>query len=659
MPSPLVDYKPTFFQPIKGSFQENSNIYMERIGTDAYVTENELNEGNWLHVENTARILREMTKSGVLTVSNDKERKCFDIVNNDKKHLNSFEMPPFNTVVNGFLTHHEYYRTNEPLQFNIPVRLPNPPVGGYRHDFVYLEFWFVELKKDDKVPKFGYDTNSSLNYHILDDRIDAETSRKIQLQWTVSHYEDYDDLCENGFLKPDGKPNEKIHPLAQTGYHATNYYFEPVDYDDGLFRAGSGLVVNQKIHTIDGYVYAIPLFNILRYNNSGFHAQNNPMGGIDYVDEDVTPTPDRPDEKYSNIIYTDQIKDLRHLAAISEEQYNKVFVRFEQYGEETLSLRRKVDRLTNDLNAVTNAVRNLGFDIPSLHDKEIYGVNMSHLGGLTDGGMIDPLDDTARIAYHKHNKFYLTKNMIGKEYTLIPTLVDYDYEDKGALGDLYVNKYTNKYRIYNTGASGLRMNFEAIEVDNEIVFSGEARFHGMDGTTITMPFNLNEDRYFIHVVAESNENGRNGEIFVKIVENEFIVYNTGLKTSESGVITSTSGNVFQWTVIDLYNTKWKNINYMNVMLDGQNGVNVSSKEFGEHYRLSLGTPIITSAMTVEQGSIGDIYADIDEEDIFTVYNTGGQGATVQCLVFNDKLYEEYYDSLEYKENSEVPTIKFI
>jgi len=650
----------TFLQPIKGSYQPNTHFYAQNIGTNAFVTELEVNELNWLHVENVADIVRQLTKSGFLTISQDKKTKCIEVVNNDKEHLNSFDLTPFDTIHNGFLTHHEYYNTSEPNKSNITVRLPNPPVGGYRHDFVYIEFWFTELKENDRVPKFGYNTNSSLKYNIIDERVKDETSRRIQLQWTISHYEDFDDWCENGFVKPDGKPNEKIHPLAQTGYTAKDYHFIPSENDPYLYIAGEGIVKNQKIHTIDGYVYAIPMFNILRYNNSGFNAQNNPWGGIDYVDDTRTPKADRPDGKYSNIIYTDQIKDLRHLSPLSEEQYNKIFVRFEEYFEDTNTLRNKLNSVTHDLEMIKNALRNLDIVTPIMYDKELYGVNMSHQWGVTEGGMLDPLDDERQIAYYKHNKYYLGKNLVDKKYALIPTLIDYDFEDKGALGDLYINKYSNRFRIYNTGASGLRMTFEALEVDDVTVFSGESLFSGMDGTTITMPFKLDDDRHFIHIVAESNDNGRNGEIFVKIIDDQFIVYNTGMKTNQHGVISSTTGNKFQWTIIDLYSKAWKHMNYMNVTLDGQNGVNVSSKEFGEKYRLSLGTPIVTASIMVEQGTIGDVYADIDEEDLFSVYNTGKAGMMIQCLVFNDVPYKEYYDTLEKKQDDpNIPRIVLV
>ena len=649
----VSEYKPTFTQPVKGSWQDNTHFITLTIPSNGIATERETNEIRWLQADNAAKTLKEISKSGVVTIdTSSKLSKCFKIVNNDENHLNGFELPPFKTIMDGYLTHHEYYQTGS-TNVNIPVRLPNPPVGDVRHDFLYLEFWFAELKEHDKVPKFGYDSNSSLNYDIIDDRVQKETCRRVQLQWTISHYEDYDNKCDNGFLDADGKPNENIHPLAQTGYKAIKYYFKQSEHDPYLFVAGEGLVQNQTIHTIDGYVYAIPLFNILRINNSGYDAKYNPFGGVDWVDKDTKS--DRPDGKFSNIIYDDQIKDLRHLAALSEDQYNKIFTTLTDFYTDETIIKNKIIRLTDDITNLTNIVRNLGYDIPSIHDKEIFGIEMYHQYGQTAGAMVDPDDEDKKIVF-RQRKYYVGEKLASQNYCVIPTLIDHDWENEGKLGDLFIEKQAKRFRVYNTGTKNLKMNLEAMLVDNTTVYSGEASFSGMDGTFIDMPFKLDSDRYFVHICAEENSNGRNGEIFVKLVESQIIVYNTGLTTDKKNNVVQTTGNKFQWVVIDMYSKEFKNINYINATLNGQKGSTLGSKEFGENYRLSLGTPILTTNSTIETGSVGDVYADVDNDDVFTVYNTGSKGAIVQCLIFNDIPYDEYYDTIDIPMKIVVPTI---
>ena len=50
------------------------------------------------------------------------------------------------------------------------------------------------------------------------------------------------------------------------------------------------------------------------------------------------------------------------------------------------------------------------------------------------------------------------------------------------------------------------------------------------------------------------------------------------------------------------------------------------------------------------------FADIDEDDLFTVYNTGKAGATVQCFIFNDVEYVDYYDTQPIPVPVDVPNI---
>ena len=107
---PLIDYNPTFMQPVKGSFQYDTHFVALNVGTDAYVTEREVNELQWIQTEKTAEALRQIAYSGVLTIDDDSNlKKCFKIINNDKDHLNGFELPPFDTICNGYITHHELY----------------------------------------------------------------------------------------------------------------------------------------------------------------------------------------------------------------------------------------------------------------------------------------------------------------------------------------------------------------------------------------------------------------------------------------------------------------------------------------------------------------------------------------------------------------------
>ena len=458
MPS-TEKHSPTFYQPPKGQFNKAANIKTFNWGTNAYVPERELNEIQWIQTEQVSDLIRTMTRSGILTVNSlqDDENdvhnisKCFQIENNNENNLNSFELPPFKAVVDGNILNVYAFKDNRLSNYN--VRLPNPPVAGTRNDFVFLECWFKELKETDQVKAYGNEKNDVLDYHIIDERIELETSRRIQMQWQISIYEDYDDLCENGFTDADGNPNLKIHPSALNGFKQTDYHFEQSELDPYLYVSGTGDV--NKIRSFDGYIYAIPLFCIRRINNSGFDQVNNPSGGIDYVNS--SSVADRPDEKFSNIIYHDQIVDLRHLSTIGEEQYRKIFLTLEELYVDQTILKNKINRLTNDIESANYILQNIGYSIPSIHDNEVYGIDSFRQNGITYGGyIVDDDDDSPAIVYRK-NKYYVGKSLINKNYVVVPTIVDYDLHNLGRIGDMYITKESKYFVVHNTGAKGLKM----------------------------------------------------------------------------------------------------------------------------------------------------------------------------------------------------------
>ena len=653
---------PTFYQPAKGQYDKMANIKTFNWGTNAYVPERELNEIQWIQSEQVADLIRNITHSGILTVNSLKDdendphnrSKCFQLFNNDEKHINSFDMPPFKAVVNGEIVYVYNYKNNELNDHH--VRLPNPPVGGTRNDFVFLECWFKELKQQDQVRAYGNKDNDILNYHIIDERIELETSRRIQLQWQISNYEDYDELCENGFLDAGNNPNKKIHPVALSGngYRQKDFYFEQSKNDPYLFVAGNG--DTSKIHSFDGYVYAIPLFCIKRINNSGFDQINNPFGGIDYVNSDSVA--DRPDNKFSNVIYHDQIVDLRHLSAIGEEQYKKIFLTLEDLYIDQTILKNKVNRLTNDIESTNYILQNIGYSIPSIHDNEVYGLNSFRQNGVTFGGYVMDEDGQTAMVYRK-NKYYVGKSLINKNYVVVPTVVDYDFNSAGAIGDMYVTQEKKYFVVHNTGAEDLKMHLTAIETSNQKCYSGTNKFNGLDGVKIDLGFDVDVDKHFIYICPCENTNGRNGEIYIKLGTTSFTVYNTGLTTNESGDVTSTINNEFKWIVVDVFNPDIQNIELFNMKLKGTDGVQKKSMSFGDAYTLMIGTPFILSTATVEDGVIGDIYANTEDDNQVTVYNTGSNevDVRVQCLIFNEIFYDEKYDKTDVRKIIDIDKIE--
>ena len=180
--------------------------------------------------------------------------------------------------------------------------------------------------------------------------------------------------------------------------------------------------------------------------------------------------------------------------------------------------------------------------------------------------------------------------------------------------------------------------------------SGQDLFNGLDGSEIRLDFDLDIDKHFIYICPSENTNGRNGEIYVKIGTNSFTVYNTGLTTDTSGNVVSTIGNEFTWIVINIFDKDMHNMDLFNLKLNGTDGTKKESLSFGDNYTLLLGTPFILSSETVEDGVIGDVYANTEDDNQVTVFNTGSNeiDARVQCLIFDEIFYDELYDKTDVK-----------
>ena len=63
----LIDSNPTFTYPYKGKYNQKASFKSLNIGSDAYVTEQELNEMQFINSEQTSNLIREITNSGVIT----------------------------------------------------------------------------------------------------------------------------------------------------------------------------------------------------------------------------------------------------------------------------------------------------------------------------------------------------------------------------------------------------------------------------------------------------------------------------------------------------------------------------------------------------------------------------------------------------------------
>ena len=310
-------YDPQYTRGGYGKYNKHKNFVSMEAGTDAYFLEDEANEMQWIQNESRADIIRKQYYSGVF-------QKYDNDISINKNIENSFCFQPMTANINGYFINVSgnaaLNQDDKDLNY---VNLPAPPDTGKYFDFVYIEMCFKEIKYSDTIWYNGNVNNgySDINNTLLDNRMHGETCRRVQLQWRIRSAR-----IPAGDKTFDESMLATYVPAFGAKTLATKYGFwnakknldNASESDDcGLWIAGFG---NTDLETIDGYSYAIPLFKIIRRNTNGYTEQDKAGGSLFKNGEHNTA--DRPDGKYANIIYEDDIIDMRNIIKI--DNLNKV-----------------------------------------------------------------------------------------------------------------------------------------------------------------------------------------------------------------------------------------------------------------------------------------------------------------------------------------------
>lgn len=306
-------YDPQYIRGGYGKFNIHKNFISMEAGTDAYFLEDEANEMQWIQNELRADTVRKQYYSGIFSkLDNDIHMSTEYLSGADT--LNSFMVDKLVANVNGYFINvfgNDGLDRNKVLNF---IQLPEPPAEGNYYDFVYLEAWFKEIKVNDSIWYNGNinNANGDIANDLFDKRINGETCRRVQLQWTIrsARIQSKDKLFDDSILAGDVPAFGAYHFPSKYGFwnaDATlNSKFE--SDDKGLWIAGAGA---DDLGTIDGYTYAIPLFKVIRRNVQPYSSFNR-LGGKKFKLDEANAS-DRPDGKFSNIIYPDDVIDVRNI----------------------------------------------------------------------------------------------------------------------------------------------------------------------------------------------------------------------------------------------------------------------------------------------------------------------------------------------------------
>jgi hypothetical protein len=198
------------------------------------------------------------------------------------------------------------------------IELDPPTADSYRYDFVYLEVWKKLIGENDPVyPNGNVTATPYSDNELVYDVVGVETTKRVQIQYrirskkldTVSNFKEGFDLGSN------------VYPI---GGRTSEYAFPSYKFtakgssDPGLYISGDGSPQSQEIlNTVDGYVYAIPMFMVYRRKQGSFssgESHSTVRTRQSFLDGFRS---DRVDERLLDVVYAEDIIDYRHKVLLS------------------------------------------------------------------------------------------------------------------------------------------------------------------------------------------------------------------------------------------------------------------------------------------------------------------------------------------------------
>jgi hypothetical protein len=205
----------------------------------------------------------------------------------------------------------------------VRITLPEAPSATSRADLVFLEFWKATVEANssvnkptvDRIYKFGNTqyVGNNLEDNIVNPTINFITTKRVQIQYRIRVAQGPDFLLnpegisDPNTVNPQG-PNQN--PISEYTYSNAGLIFD----DYGMYIAGNGSEQSrQELGTVDGYIYAVPMFRIHRRNKGAFSTSNQNGSAISVTSGQLS---DRPDGLFYDQISINDIEDLRHSVSL-------------------------------------------------------------------------------------------------------------------------------------------------------------------------------------------------------------------------------------------------------------------------------------------------------------------------------------------------------
>lgn len=201
--------------------------------------------------------------------------------------------------------------------------------AGQMYDFVFLEVWRKLVAYGDSLYPYGNVSKTPYtDNEILWPTVGTETSMRVQVQYRIRSVPVSTALTGASDVFADFP----VHPIGgRTTGEYTFSNFSPSGPDDiSLYRAGNGSESDQEaLATVDGYVYAVPMFLVYRRSpstsvfaptaiNAGYTTAARLVDG--YVK-------DRPDAVLADAVYAQDVVDFRNQIVASASDVRDVVSR--------------------------------------------------------------------------------------------------------------------------------------------------------------------------------------------------------------------------------------------------------------------------------------------------------------------------------------------
>lgn len=262
---------------IHSNFDKRANFTEVKFGEGKPVLEVELNELQNIQNEARADLIRDSIPSGFTSLG--ELDFAYSAENENVIRLKSDSV----AYVNG-------YRILLPKDMTID--LGEAPKDKPREDLVFLEVWKEEVNYEDTLHVQGGENLGTMTNPIKDSRYPIETSRRIVLKWRIRVQQNVDfNKYVDGFatsyspkywndINPEILPQGALSSptklilgglsnwvSSKIREGTTQSNLASIQGDTGVYAGG--LSTRTTLETIDGFVYAIPMFRIHRKPSCG------------------------------------------------------------------------------------------------------------------------------------------------------------------------------------------------------------------------------------------------------------------------------------------------------------------------------------------------------------------------------------------------------